>query len=176
MRIESGEIKWTVFPMKEHLGKAILFWVVLVFTVWAVSWNLQNVLMTLVATLVLLGALTSFYLPTTYSANADGVSWKRLTGGKKLEWTRVRSVVDEREGLFLSPYPVKSRMENFRGIYLPYRRNREELLAVVKYYVPGVKGMPKDAFTADEADEAENIQSVDVDAPKGRNYFGHRRD
>jgi len=153
--------------MKEHLGKAVFFWVVVLFTVWAVWWNLQSVLLTIVATLVLLGALTSFYLPTTYQVGAEGVAWKRLTGGKKLEWERVRSVADEKEGLFLSPFPVKSRMENFRGIYLPYRGNREEVLAVVGYYVPKVKGLPGDQSKAEEAEE--------VDKPKERNYFGHRK-
>jgi len=175
LRVERTELTWTAFPMKESIPNAIFFWVVVVLTVLAVWWNLESVLLTFVATLVLLGALTSFYLPTTYSANQDGVSWKRITGGKKLEWQRVRLVADEREGLFISTFPVKSRMENFRGIYLPYRGNREDVLVVVRHYAPDVKGLPKDVFTADGKEKTEITQSVDADAPKERNYFGHRK-
>jgi len=143
--------------MKENPGKALFFWLVVIFTVWAVWWNIQSILLTAVATLALLGALTSFFLPTRYRLDAEGASWERLTGGKKLEWRRVRSVSGEKEGVFLSPYPVKSRMENFRGIYLPYRGNRDKALEVIAFYTESPKETPPET-------------------PASPNYFGHRRD
>jgi len=153
------EVAWTVFPMKESPWRAVFFWIVVILTIIAVWWNLQSAFLTVIAAIVLLGALTSFFLPTHYRLNEKGAFWKRLTGGKEISWERVRSVSGERDGVFLSPYPVKSRMENFRGIYLPYRGNRDEVLEYVGRMTKSASG------TEDTAK-----------GPPTPNYFGHRSD
>jgi hypothetical protein len=151
--------------MRESLWRAIFFWVVVVFTLWAVWWNVHSLLMTAFAGIILLGALASFILPTQYKIGPEGASQERLTGRKSIEWSRVRSLTDEREGLFLSPYPVKSRLENFRGLYLPYRENREEIMAVVKMY----------ASEASKPVDKEESGKRKEEKPGAPNYFGHRK-
>lgn len=130
-------MSWTVHPMRERLGRTILFWVLVAFTIWAVYWNAGDWLFTAVAALFLLGSLSSFYLPTTYTIDADGVQMRRGIGSRRMEWSRVRSASPEPRGVFLSPFPLRSRLENFRGLWLPYRDNREEVLALVRRYNPG---------------------------------------
>jgi hypothetical protein len=127
--------------MKESPAKGVLFWTVLLLTVWAVWWNLQSLLLTAVAAGMLLGSLTSFYLPTVYRLGADGAGYSRWLSQRKLEWSRVRSVTKERDGVFLSPFPAKTRLENFRGLYLPYRSNREEVLACIRLFAPEATGL-----------------------------------
>jgi len=124
--------------MRESPGRAIIFWLVLIFTLWMVYWNLESIIFTIFAGLLLLGSLSSFYLPTTYSIDDKGVGSKRILHKRKIEWDRVRSISDEENGVFLSPFPVKSRLENFRGIFLPYRGNRDEILELISEHVPDV--------------------------------------
>jgi hypothetical protein len=126
--------------MKESPMKGLLFWTILPLTVWAVYWNLNSLFLTALAAALLLGSLTSFYIPSRYSLDAQGASLHRWFIRKRLDWTRVRSVVDEQGGLFLSPFPLKSRLENFRGMFLPYRDNRQAVIDWVKLHAPEAKG------------------------------------
>ncbi len=135
------ELTYTVFPMREQPFKAMLFWPVTILTLWAVYWNSGSWLLTFIGAAVLFGSLTSYYLPTHYSVDNKGVRMQRLYYGRHLSWERIRSIVDERDGIFLSPFPVKTRLENFRGLYMPYRDNRIELLSLIRKYAPDVKGL-----------------------------------
>ena len=151
--------RWTAFPLRESPHKGVLFWVVMVVTVWAVYWNVGSILLTVFAAALLLVTLSSFYLPTHYSIDEIGVSVRRVAYNRRLSWVRIRSVFDERDGLFVSPFPVKSRMENFRGVYLPYRNNRKEILAIIKAYAPDLRGLPNENKTDENdgnLDEPEN--------------------
>lgn len=158
----SGVYKWTAYPMRETPGRAVIFWLVVVFTVLMVYWNLESILLTVVAALLLLGALSSFYLPTTYLLDKEGAALKRYFYQRRLEWRRVRSISDERDGVFLSPFPVKSRLENFRGIYLPYRGNREEILSVIRKHAPEAVDLP-----VDEKDD--NLDDIIADSSSEEN-------
>ncbi|MCF7811560.1 hypothetical protein K9N50_11295 [bacterium] len=124
--------------MSESPFRAVIFWVVLIFTIWMVYWNIESIIFTIFAGLLLLGSLSSFYLPTTYIIDSKGAGFRRFIQKRKIEWGRVRSVSDEDNGVFLSPFPVKSRLENFRGIFLPYRGNRAEILELIAEYAPDI--------------------------------------
>jgi len=136
-------IIWTVHPMKDNPKKGIVFWIILAIVIWAVYWNIEtafppavSIIYTIMAALILLVSLASFYLPTKFTLNENGAEQVRWFYRKKMEWARVRSVVDENTGLFLSPFPVRRRLENYRGMYLYYRGNRDAILAVVRRYKP----------------------------------------
>ncbi len=135
--------QWTAFPLRESPQKGVLFWVIMVVTIWAVYWNFGSIPLTAIAAILLLGSLSSFYLPTHYTIDEAGVRIKRVLHNRKMYWYRVRSISDERDGLFLSPFPVKSRLENFLGVYLPYRNNRDRIIELVREYAPDVNGLPK---------------------------------
>ncbi len=120
--------------MKENIGKSVIFWVVLIFTIWAVYWNIGSVLFTIVAALLLLGSLSSFFLPTNYSLNDKGVRSDRLFHHRSMSWDRVRSISLDGNGMFLSPFPSRTRLENFRGLFLPFRQNKETIIETVHQY------------------------------------------
>jgi len=154
---DNGKYRWTAFPLRESLHKGVLFWMVMIITVWAVYWNIGSILLTVVAALLLLGSLSSFYLPTQYMIDESGVRSKRILHNRSLSWTRIRSVVDERNGLFVSPFPVKSRLENFRGIYLPYRNNRQEVISAIRNFAPELYGLPEEKKSNEDVKSAESF-------------------
>jgi len=163
---ENKILTYTVFPMRESVIKAAIFWIVILFTIWGVWLNIESLIMTIIAGAVLIASLSSFYLPTTYRLDGEGAAWSRFSGSRSISWSRVRRVADEKDGLFLSPFSGKSMMENFRGLYLPYRNNRDEILLLIRQYAPDAKGWK------DPHDPATNEPST---AKKPPNYFGHRR-
>ncbi len=153
--------RWTAFPLRESPHKGVLFWIIMIMTIWAVYWNIGSVLVTAAAAILLLGSLSSFYLPTRYTIDESGVMVKRILHNRRMYWYRVRSVSDERDGVFLSTFPVKSRLENFRGLYLPYRNNRQQILELVRTYAPDVRGLPK-IETDNGRDEVDEIPIDEV--------------
>ena len=144
-------LKWTVHPLRESPLKAALFWLILTVVIWAVYWNAipafsrgAAVLFTAAAAALLLLAVNSFYLPTHFYIDSTGAGFQRWSFHKHITWTRVRSASADKTGLFLSSFPVRSRIENFRGLYLYFRGNREAVIAAVRRYKPGLAGLPKD--------------------------------
>ena len=137
------QIEWSVFPMGEKPVVGVMFWVLICFVVWMVYWNVQSILLTAALSAILLVSLSEFYLPTHYLLDSNGVQMRRWFHKKQMDWKRVRSVSEKPAGIFLSPFPIKSRLESFRGLFLPYRKNSAEILSTLRIYAPHVKGLPQ---------------------------------
>lgn len=142
MHQTESNYSWVVFPMLDNPGKGVFFWLVLIVTTWAVYYNMQSLLFTIVAALVLLGSTTAFYLPNRYWIDQEGIHLKRWKFQRDFNWDRIRSVYIESKGVFLSPFPEKTRLENFRGFHLMIRDNRDQVVEELRKYIPDVKGMP----------------------------------
>jgi len=136
------ELAWRMFPMLDQPLKAVIFWPVVLLTIWGVWFSTDSATLTLLSVVVLFGSLTGYYLPTQFAISRDGVRMQRLFYRREIAWERIKSAVPERDGLFLSPYPVRTRLENYRGIYLPYRSNEAEVIAAVRRFSPELSGLP----------------------------------
>ena len=55
-----------------------------------------------------------------------------------MSWQRLKLIVEEKTGLFLSPFPYRTRLENYRGMYLYFRGNRDEILLLMQHYKPSL--------------------------------------
>ncbi len=72
----------------------------------------------ILAFVLLLGANLSFVTPTRYELTDEGVTVHRFWGRIHYPWSRFRRVVQDRNGVFLSPFARPSRLDAFRGLYL----------------------------------------------------------
>jgi len=136
--------------MRDKLSKGIFFWVVVAGVIWAVYWNIRlsfspagSLVFTGIAAILLLLSLTSFFLKTSYTINLDGIEVKRWLYQRNFTWKRVRSVTAEPKGIFISPFPVRTRLENFRGMYLVYNDNRSEVIDGIRSFSPDIPGLPQ---------------------------------
>jgi len=91
----------------------------------------------LLGIVILGGSLLSFFLPTDYTLTEVAVLRRYLGIAQKRNWSEFRSFYPDKNGVLLSPFVRPSRLENFRGLYLRFERNREEVLAIVKNKVLG---------------------------------------
>lgn len=101
-----------------------------------VAWTLQSWLrtgyFTIVAVLLLWGQVAGFYLPTRYALSDDRVSVRGVVAKREKEWSDFRSHYVDNDGVLLSPFIGRSRLERFRGLSLMFHANREEVVAFVE--------------------------------------------
>jgi hypothetical protein len=87
---------------------------------------------TIVAVLLVWGQIAGFFLPTRFSLTGDGVSVRGLVSRREKDWSEFRSHYVDKEGVLLSPFIERSRLERFRGVSLQFHGNRDEVVAFVE--------------------------------------------
>jgi hypothetical protein len=101
-----------------------------------VGWTLQTWLhvtyFTVVALLLIWGQVASFFLPTRYVLSETGVHVRGVLTKKTKEWREFRSYYRDSEGILLSPFVGRSRLERFRGVSLVFHGNGEEVASFVE--------------------------------------------
>jgi hypothetical protein len=137
---------WISHPAKERRVATvfvILFIHGIFFFVFSVT---GSVIMVLIAGLIFLITLSTYFLPTTYTVDEKTVSIKFQFSVKKRNLSAFRMMYPGRRGVLLSPFLAPSRLENFRGFYLRYGKdNKTEV----------------DEFLAELLDEQRQAQAAD---------------
>ena len=132
----SDELTWRCHPARRQPGKAALVLVVLAGLFVLLALYTTSIPFALVLTLVLFLSLSAFYFPTWYHVSGQGIRVKTLITRFERPWNTYRSHWPDQNGVLLSPFPRKSRLENFRGLFVRFEDNRDEVLAYVRRYVP----------------------------------------
>jgi hypothetical protein len=91
-------------------------------------------------------SLARFYFPTSYRLSDKGITIKTVTQTLNKHWSLYRSCYPDKNGILLSPFLQPSRLENFRGIYLMFAGNREQVTEFVKARI-GRKAETEDSET-----------------------------
>ena len=89
----------------------------------------------LFAVLVLTVALWRFFIPVLFELNTDGVNQWVFRRHRRISWNEIRRYEICSKGVLLLPHADSRPMDAFRGLYLPWRNRREEVLAQVHYYL-----------------------------------------
>jgi len=79
----------------------------------------------------------SFFLPVRYTMDAEGVRKRSVFGVEERKWHRVKSVVPDRYGVLLSPFPEPTMLAKFRGLSIQFSGNREEVLEFIGRHTRG---------------------------------------
>jgi hypothetical protein len=129
------ELRWTTHPMAEHRGKAVMFWVVFLLVLAAVWLYSHEWIFVILSGLILIGSLRGFVFPTHFRVSQAGIEVDRTFYKVRKSWDDFRSYTVERNGIFLSPFSVKHRMENFRGLFVPTGRHHREAVDLVSRHL-----------------------------------------
>jgi hypothetical protein len=136
---ETTVLKWSSHPAKKRATISILV-VLFLLVVWlAVYFTTSSFFLTGLSVVIMLASLSSFFLPTRYELDQDKVGIYYVLGKKERPWSAFRSFYVDKNGVLLSPFPRPSRLENFRGIYVRFDRNKDLVVDFVKSKVPGQK-------------------------------------
>ncbi|MFH2047836.1 MAG: hypothetical protein ABIJ12_00160 [bacterium] len=85
--------------------------------------------------LVMFASLAKYYFPTCYRMTDEKISIKTTTQTLHKEWKIFRSFYPDKNGVLLSPFVRPTRMENFRGLYVMFSNNRDEVMEYVKAHI-----------------------------------------
>ncbi|MBU1319713.1 MAG: hypothetical protein KKG33_15080 [candidate division Zixibacteria bacterium] len=126
-------IAWSIHPAKQRLwvtAAVIVF--ILIIAIGIYSWTV-SALFTALATMILIGSLSGYFFPTSYKFYDDQVVVKYTITSIKKEWSQYRSYYKDKSGVLLSPFTQRSRLENFRGIYIRFGDcDRERVMEFIK--------------------------------------------
>lgn len=132
--IDAGPVllTWVSFPAQKRMRTAILVGVFLLFLVGIVYVLTLSPIFTVAAALILWGSLSQFFLKTTFEFTERKVRVRYLVNKIEKDWSQYRSYYEDKHGVLLSPFVRTSRLENFRGIYIRFDGNRDEVMGIVK--------------------------------------------
>jgi len=101
-----------------------------------VNWYTDSPGFAVILSVVMFFSLSAYFFPAWYTLSEKGIKVKTLITTFDRAWDLYRSHWPDKNGVLLSPFPYKSRLENFRGLYVRYEGNGPEVLSFVKRFVP----------------------------------------
>ena len=126
-------LSWTSHPLKKSKKKTV-YLILALFLIWslvfwatAYSWGFL-----FLAVLILTASLSPYFFPTKYELSQEKVKVHFLAVKKEKAWSEFRSFYPDKKGVFISPFAKPNRLENYRGLFLRYEGNQEEVLNFVK--------------------------------------------
>lgn len=143
-------LSWTSWPMLRSPVRAVIAVAFIALMTWFIQSWLGTTYFTIVAVLLVWGQVAGFFLPTRFALTDEGVSVRGLVSKREKSWSEFRSHYVDREGLLLSPFLERSRLERFRGVSLQFHGNRDEVVAFVERMMAsagrgdGAEGEPDD--------------------------------
>jgi hypothetical protein len=124
--------EWTSHPLRQRPGKAIVFWIVAGFVLGTVYAAFRSIGWVVMAALFLGVSLRRFLFPTRYRLTTSGIEVCTGIGKMARRWSDFKRADFEQNGVFLSPFAKRSRLENYRGLFLPFPTEKERLKGIVR--------------------------------------------
>lgn len=122
---------WVTHPMKRKPVRATLVTVFILVCGGLVYYMTGWAWFAVLGVLILFGSLAKFYFPTRYTLDEEGVTVKTTTQTLKKPWSMYRSSYRDKNGVLLSPFVEPSRLENFRGLYLIFDNNGDDVTSFI---------------------------------------------
>jgi len=119
-------LSWTVHPLVENLRKSILLGVFLTLLFIGIYWGFQSIYIALLSAIFLLGSLYKYFLPFHHNCEADKLIITSCCYRLERPWDTFRSFYVDRNGVLLSPFAHRTRLENFRGVYVRFGKHSPE--------------------------------------------------
>ena len=126
-------LSWTSWPMLRSPVRAVLAVAFVVLMAGTIQALFRTTYFTVVAVLLVWGQIAGFFLPTRFSLTDEKVSVRGLVSRREKDWSEFRSHYVDKEGVLLSPFIERSRLERFRGVSLQFHGNRDEVVAFVEH-------------------------------------------
>lgn len=138
LSVDFPTLEWTVHPVKRRPWVSVAVSAFVIAVVVLVRITTDSPAFAVLAMVIMAASLAKFYFPTRYKLDAKGVTIKTTTQTLVKEWKLYRSCYPDKNGLLLSPFAEPSRLENFRGIYLMFQGNANEVTAFCRKRIAAV--------------------------------------
>ena len=124
-------LSWRVHLAKEYPGKLICSVLAIVLASLAAHYAIGGIASIAVA-IIMVASASDFLFSVKYEISKDGATCKTLLKMASISWENVKHCYIDEHGIKLSPLEQQSRLEAFRGVYLRFQDNQEQVIDVVK--------------------------------------------
>ena len=133
----SETLYWTVHPFlqESRFKSTLLIAIILVLSV-TIAFSFKGAGWGFLTLAVLTAAMSRYFLPTRYTLNDRGVTISHLGSRRHLPWAGFHRAVPQPDGVFLSPFNNPHRLDTFRGCFIRFKDNQNEVLSVVQNHIP----------------------------------------
>ena len=129
---------WVSHPAKERPGATVAYVLIILFSgVLATLIMGNNPWWGMVGIALLFLSGWTYFLPIKFLMDSEGVQKKSVFGNEKKKWSQVKSIVPDKYGVLLSPFPQPTRLAKFRGLSVQFSGNREEVLEFIRAHTAG---------------------------------------
>lgn len=125
-------LNWETLPARNRPLVAVLVGIFILVLGWLVYYWTESWFFVVIAILILWGSLSQFYVRTRFTFTEHKVKVKYIVNKIAKDWSQYRSYYEDKNGVLLSPFLRPSRLENFRGLYVRFAGNRDEVMKIVK--------------------------------------------
>jgi len=129
---EKQALEWVCHPAKKNKYVTALVTLFIVLLVVIVYYMTYSPWFAVLGFIILYASLSPFYFPTRYRLTDEEISIKTTFQTQHKKWLQYRSCYPDKNGILLSPFMRPTRLENFRGLYIRFWNNRDEVTAFVK--------------------------------------------
>jgi hypothetical protein len=144
-RPEGQILEWVSHPAKRKPLVTVMVSLFIAVLVIIVYYMTYSVWFSVLGFVILYGSLSAFYFPTRYRLTDDGIEVKTTFQRLQKKWSQYRTCYPDKNGILLSPFARPSRLENFRGLYLRFWYNRDEVVAFVRAQIEKARAAEKGA-------------------------------
>jgi hypothetical protein len=128
---QDTSLTWTLHLAREHPAKLALCLGAGAFAA-AAGFMALGSLGAAAVSAVMLGATADFLFPVRFELTPDGAVCKTLLKRSRIAWNQVSRCYLDNDGVKLSPLDRVSRLEAFRGVYLRFAGNRDQVIEAIK--------------------------------------------
>lgn len=128
---EPPVLSWTVHLVREQPGRLVVVVPVILVAAFC-AYSLMNIIGVIAVGFVLAASLSDFLFPVYYELTHDRAVCKRMTGMSVIRWEHVRRCYLDDFGVKLSPLHKRTRLEPYRGVYLRFGHNKDQVIDTVR--------------------------------------------
>ena len=123
---------WRSHPLVDDTPRSVLLVGLLTGASVAAGVAFGGVGYAVIAAVVLCGSMGRYLLPTRFELDGSGAASSFLGHRRVMPWEAVQRVSVHREGVHLSPFDRPSRLDSFRGTFLRFAGNADEVVSFVE--------------------------------------------
>lgn len=125
-------LAWKVHLLREEPRKMLLIAPVVSVSLVVGYVFTHSLLLPAVTLFLFMCALSEYLFPVRYQLSETDAAARTLLSRTRVEWDRVRKYYLDDRGIKLSTLGKPGRLEAYRGLYLRFGENREEIIEVVR--------------------------------------------
>jgi hypothetical protein len=134
VRTSPAPIVWRSWPLGDGGRQVWLLVTVLSIVAAVVVYSTGSPRWMTVSVVLVAAAAWRIFVPIVFELNALGVSQHLLGRIRRIPWSAIEYARIGQEGVFFSLDGAP--LADLRGLYIPWESRRQEVLALVEYYLP----------------------------------------